>query len=324
MAKTKSSSFAKCTCADPPPLHKPKPKRNAKTLSSRANLIFPVGRIRALIKKVVQPSKVGVSAAVYITGALEYVMMELIQQGIHEAQSLKRYRLTRYHLSKAIHENSGLSNVFEIAAPTAFEEPKTRKSKKKRPRSATSLIKKSEDDLPGPPTESPFIADTSDIRPQPQEFLQPQTVQVSSDLSPLHSGGVPQNSNMRGNVTASTITSSASFGPSRSHSQPSSSSTGNPHSTTTRLQTASSSSSSSLNNKSPVTLNSTSSGKSTNPGVVQRNPGSSSRPSPPITQHVPQQKHQPQRNSRSNSAKPTPSYPATTVNLNALLQDLNF
>lgn len=117
-------SEQKCTCNDPPPISVPKTKKVSKAASIRANLIFPVGRIRNLIKKLVHPSKVGIHAAVYITAALEYTIMELIKQSIEEAKTLKRFRLTRYHLSRAIHHNPGFANVFQIAAPEAFDEHK--------------------------------------------------------------------------------------------------------------------------------------------------------------------------------------------------------
>jgi len=105
---------------------KRKKKKVAQTASSRANLIFPVGRIHRNIKDNVQPARVGKSAIVYMTGACEYVMQEILRQAIDQAKGLGRFRITRYHISRAIHNNPAFKNVFQISCPEEFDEHKVK------------------------------------------------------------------------------------------------------------------------------------------------------------------------------------------------------
>jgi len=49
-----------------------------KSRSSRAGLVFPVGRIKRKLKEIMIGSRVGVGSAIYMAGVLEYLTAELI------------------------------------------------------------------------------------------------------------------------------------------------------------------------------------------------------------------------------------------------------
>jgi len=54
------------------------PVASGKSRSSRAGLVFPVGRIRRQLKSVMVGQRVGVGSSVYMAAVLEYLTAELL------------------------------------------------------------------------------------------------------------------------------------------------------------------------------------------------------------------------------------------------------
>jgi len=61
-------------------------RAKARTGSSRAGVVFPVGRLHRLLKKGRYGDRTGRSAAVYMAGVLEYLCSEVLELGFSIAQ----------------------------------------------------------------------------------------------------------------------------------------------------------------------------------------------------------------------------------------------
>lgn len=80
--------------------------------SSRAKLIFPVGRIHKLLSRGVYAKRVGVSAAIALATALEYVINRVIDESIKVMHHDKRSRITTRHILYAIENDENMKELF--------------------------------------------------------------------------------------------------------------------------------------------------------------------------------------------------------------------
>ena len=62
--------------------------------SSKAGLLFPVGRLKRKIKEVMVGARVGVAGAVYMAAVLEYLAAELVEIAGNEAKNGHKKRIT--------------------------------------------------------------------------------------------------------------------------------------------------------------------------------------------------------------------------------------
>lgn len=65
-----------------------------KSKSSRAGLVFPVGRIKRKIKEITTTLRIGGGSAVYMAAILEYLTAELLEIAGNEAKKDKKHRIT--------------------------------------------------------------------------------------------------------------------------------------------------------------------------------------------------------------------------------------
>jgi len=87
------------------------PKKN-KSLSQRAGLQFPVGRVHRLLKTKTK-QRVAKGAAVFTAAVLEYMTAEVLELSGNAAKDLKHRRITPRDIRLAIGGDEELAKTFE-------------------------------------------------------------------------------------------------------------------------------------------------------------------------------------------------------------------
>lgn len=75
---------------------------SGKTRSSKAGLVFPVGRIKRKLKECLVNTRVGVGSAVYMAATLEYLAAELLEIAGNEAMRDKKKRITPLAIKRSL------------------------------------------------------------------------------------------------------------------------------------------------------------------------------------------------------------------------------
>merc|ERR1712098_364354 len=83
--------------------------KTKKTLSIRAGLQFPVGRVRRLLKKGNYSNRVGIGASVYMAAVMEYLAAEILDVAGNAARDNKKKRIIPRHLTLAIRNDEELN-----------------------------------------------------------------------------------------------------------------------------------------------------------------------------------------------------------------------
>ena len=81
------------------------------TGSSRAGLIFPVGRCNRLIRKGRYSQRVGAGAGVFMAGVLEYLTMEMLDLAGQCAAENKKKTITPRHMQLAVRNDDELNKL---------------------------------------------------------------------------------------------------------------------------------------------------------------------------------------------------------------------
>jgi histone H2A len=82
-------------------LYKP-PVATGRSRSSRAGLLFPVGRIRRQLKAVMVGQRVGGGSSVYMAAVLEYLTAELLEIAGNYAKNEHKKRITPLAIKNAL------------------------------------------------------------------------------------------------------------------------------------------------------------------------------------------------------------------------------
>ncbi|KAI8441563.1 hypothetical protein MSG28_015148 [Choristoneura fumiferana] len=86
-------------------------RKKNKTRSSRAGVIFPVGRIHRILKNGNYARKVGVGAAVYLAGVAEYLAAEMLELAANAAHENERSRVAPRHILLAVKNDEELKRL---------------------------------------------------------------------------------------------------------------------------------------------------------------------------------------------------------------------
>ena len=89
--------------------------KTQKTNSSRAGLIFPVGRLARKLKQGRFSSRVGVGGAVFMAAALEYLTMEIVDLAGQCADEHKKKTIAPRHLQLAVRNDEELNKLLAAA-----------------------------------------------------------------------------------------------------------------------------------------------------------------------------------------------------------------
>ena len=112
---------------------KSKPKNSSdkaavKSRSTRAGLIFPVGRIHRYMKQVRVASRIGAGAPVYLAAVMEYLAAEVLEISGNAARDNKKHRITPRHIALAVGGDEELNRLFGGNIPSGGVIPYIHKS----------------------------------------------------------------------------------------------------------------------------------------------------------------------------------------------------
>ena len=86
--------------------------------SSRAGIVFPVGRIERLLRKGNYSERVSEVAPVFLAAALEYLTAEVLELAGNAARDNKRTRITPRHFTLAVRSDEELNELLaSVAVP---------------------------------------------------------------------------------------------------------------------------------------------------------------------------------------------------------------
>ena len=107
------------------------------TRSEKAGLVLPVTRIEKIfMDNLKKPKRKTDTLAVYLVGAIENVVLELYTGAGHEVEQVKKHRLTPLYITRAIHNNPSLSDLYRDCILTSdnsilgIQKPKRREKLK--------------------------------------------------------------------------------------------------------------------------------------------------------------------------------------------------
>lgn len=86
-------------------------RKKSKSRSSRAGLLFPVGRIHKILKKGNYAPRIGAGAPIYLAAALEYLSAEILELAADAAKENKKSRVVPRHILFAIKNDEELNRM---------------------------------------------------------------------------------------------------------------------------------------------------------------------------------------------------------------------
>ncbi len=100
-------------------------KKASNSKSAKAGLVLPVSRVQKRMKAAMgKGGRVGAASPIYMTGALEYIAAEVLDQARQVTQNAKRKRITPADLVAGIRQDEDLSRLFSHVEVVVAEELK--------------------------------------------------------------------------------------------------------------------------------------------------------------------------------------------------------
>lgn len=88
-------------------------KNEKRSRSSRAGVIFPVGRITRFLRKGIYAKRIGGTAPVYLAGVLEYLVAEVLELSGFAARANRRVRISPRHINLAVLQDEEISKLLK-------------------------------------------------------------------------------------------------------------------------------------------------------------------------------------------------------------------
>jgi histone H2A len=84
-----------------------------KTRSSRAGLLFPVGRIKRKLKEIMIGQRVGVGSSIYLAATLEYLTAELLEIAGNDAKHEGKKRITPQAIKRSLKGDEEMNRMLQ-------------------------------------------------------------------------------------------------------------------------------------------------------------------------------------------------------------------
>lgn len=137
--------------------------------STRAGLVFPIGRISRSMRAISPGKRIGAGAPVYLAGVLEYLSAEILELAGNAARDNKKLRIVPRHLQLAIRNDAELnrllessvvpSNVLPVIHDLSKIQPSTASTPDEKPVEASVVEKASAPQNPAALPHSPSVTD---------------------------------------------------------------------------------------------------------------------------------------------------------------------
>ncbi|XP_075732448.1 uncharacterized protein LOC142775030 [Rhipicephalus microplus] len=85
--------------------------KNGKSVSSRAGLIFPVGRIRQLLSDGRYARKISEKAPIFLSAVLQYLTAEVLKLAVNEAGEQRETRIKPRHIQLAVRSHKDFEKL---------------------------------------------------------------------------------------------------------------------------------------------------------------------------------------------------------------------
>ncbi|GAM20341.1 hypothetical protein SAMD00019534_035160 [Acytostelium subglobosum LB1] len=108
-----AAKVSKTPAAVAKPKDPTKIKKKAVSKSSKAGLIFPVGRIHTLLRGRVPTKRISVLASIYLAAILEYLASEVLELTISTVKESSVRRISPRHLVLAIKNDEELDHLIK-------------------------------------------------------------------------------------------------------------------------------------------------------------------------------------------------------------------
>jgi len=92
-------------------LLKKKPIKSVNSKSTRAGLVFPVGRIHRFLSEKIKGVRIGSGAPVYLAAVLEYLVAEVLELSGNAARDNKLTRIIPRHIQLAVRNDEELNKL---------------------------------------------------------------------------------------------------------------------------------------------------------------------------------------------------------------------
>ncbi|XP_004837966.1 histone H2A-Bbd type 1-like [Heterocephalus glaber] len=106
-----------------------KPRKQAVSRSTRAELQFPVSRVERYLREGGYAQRLGSSTPVFLAGVLEYLTANILDLAGKEAEGNCKKRITPQHLETVMENNQQLRALFQGDTKSLLDETSQLKKK---------------------------------------------------------------------------------------------------------------------------------------------------------------------------------------------------